>query len=130
MNLKACIIFNADYDWHGYGKGDPGGISSLPLSITRIQSTNLPKQSRKLRTISNNGYPGSQVGLPDMGCCKRLFGIILLSGLHLSNSNCTTRKLCCWKKVIAFFPFFPFVNFVDIFRNSIFLKYYTFKQSL
>ena len=25
-------------------------------------------------------YPGIQVGLPDMGCCKRSFGIILLSG--------------------------------------------------
>ena len=41
-----------------------------------------------------------------------------------STSNCTTRKS------YSFFPIFPFVNFVDIFRNSIFLKYYTFKQSL
>ena len=130
-------VVQLEFDkWRPLSKMIPTNLLQHPMSGKPtwlpgyIAKSGSYERLTRLHATPDSSYPGSQVGLPDMGCCKRLFGIILLSGLNLSNSNCTTRKLCCWKKVIPFSPFFPFVNFVNIFRNCIFLKYYTFKQSL
>ena len=58
------------------------------------------KHGSDVDTLCEDSSVGSGVARSYVGTWDAIKGCLV--------SNCATRKLCCWKKVIALFPLFPF----------------------